>query len=137
VSLSGLEPTPGGSNFCIMSILEGELAETIGDALLDADILLDVVVTRSTPGGGGGDPWDPDPPTLTDHPCKGFVDSYRSLERAGTLIEASDVKVVIVAKTLAIGPSPADTVRVRGKRYSIVNVSADPALALWELHARA
>jgi hypothetical protein len=115
-----------------MSILEGELAETIGDALLGADIPLDLVVTRST-SGGGGDPWDPDPPTLTDYPCKGFVDSYTALERAGTLIEASDVKVVIVAKTLAIKPTPADTVKVRGKTYSIVNVSADPAVALWEL----
>jgi hypothetical protein len=32
------------------SILEGELADTIGDALLDAAIPLDVVITRSTPG---------------------------------------------------------------------------------------
>ena len=32
------------------SILEGEPADTIGDALLDAAIPLDVVITRSTPG---------------------------------------------------------------------------------------
>jgi hypothetical protein len=79
----------------------------------------------------------PYPPTLTDYPCTGFFDSYTSLERANSLILASDVKIVIVAKTLDIEPSPSDAVTVRGKTYSIQNVSADPALALWELQGRA
>ncbi|MGE0749338.1 MAG: hypothetical protein AB7K64_02010 [Variibacter sp.] len=118
-----------------MSVLEGEIAETVADALLEAAIPLDLVLTRTTPGGG--DPFDPDPPTSTDYACKGFLDSYSVLERAGSLIEAGDAKIVIVATTLSIEPAPGDSVTVRGKSYAIVNVSADPAVALYELQGRA
>jgi hypothetical protein len=119
-----------------MSILSGELAETIGDALIDADIPFDVVVTRSTPGEGG-EPWDPAPAVLTDYPCKGYVDTYSEAYLSGGLVESGDVKVVIIANTLAIEPSVGDSVTARAKTYYVLNVSADPALALYELQARA
>lgn len=117
------------------SILDGELAETIGSALIDANIPFDITVTRATPGDGP--PYDPGDPTLTDYPCQGFVDTYSDLFRTDALIEAGDVKVVIIANTLAIEPMPTDTVTARGKTYNVITVSADPALALYELQARA
>jgi hypothetical protein len=117
------------------SILEGELADTIGDALLDAAIPLDVVIMRSTPGVII-DPADPPPPTITDHACKGFVDTYTDALRAASLVQADDVKVVIVAKTIDIVPKPLDIVMVRTKTYTVITVSTDPALALYELQAR-
>jgi hypothetical protein len=118
------------------SILNGELADTISDALLDAGIPLDVVVTRLTPNVGG-DPADPPPPTLTDHACKGFADRFSDAFIAAGLIERGDIKVVVVANTLAIEPEPGDQVTIRGKTYRVFDVSADPALALYELQARA
>jgi hypothetical protein len=119
----------------MVSILEGELAEIIGDALIDADIPFAITVTRSTPGDGPA--YDPGPPTLTDHACQGFVDTYAAQYIDDTIILAGDVKIVIVAKTLDIEPVPGDTVTARDKTYSVINVSADPALALYELQARA
>ena len=118
----------------MVSILEGELAETIGDALIDADIPFAITVTRSTPGDGPV--YDPGPPTYTDYPCQGFIDTYATQWADSSLIEAGDVKVVIVAKTLDIEPMPGDTVTARDKTYHVINVSADPALALYELQAR-
>jgi hypothetical protein len=118
-----------------MSILDGELAETIADALEAADLPLDCVLTRSTPGDG--DPWNPDAGTSTDYACKGFTDEYTALERADSLIQADDIKVVIVATTVAIEPLPLDSVSIRSKTYTVVNVSTDPARALWQLQARA
>lgn len=117
------------------SILDGELADTIGDALIDANIPFAITVTRETPGDGP--PYDPGDPTYTPYACQGFVDTYATQYADGSLIEAGDVKVVIVAKTLDIEPAPGDTVTARDKTYNVVNVSADPALALYELQARA
>ena len=117
-----------------MSILSGELADTIGDALIDADIPFDVVLTRYEPGGGPD--YDPLPPIAVDYQCQGFVDTFGESYLATGLIESGDVKVVIIATTLAIEPSVGDSVTARGKSYSVLKVSADPALALYELQAR-
>jgi hypothetical protein len=119
----------------MVSILEGELAEIIGAALVDAELTLDMTVTRSTPGGGP--PFDPDPPTVTEYPCKGFVDTFSDAYLAGGLVQAGDLKIVIVATSLAVEPRPGDSVFVRGKTYSVIAVGADPAKALYELQGRA
>lgn len=120
------------------SILEGELAEIIGDALEDADIPYAVTITRITGTNDPGTPWDPSDDTIetTDYECRGYVDTFDDSYRAGGLVQQGDLKVVIVANTLSITPTLADTVTVRGETYNIVNVSSDPALALWEVQAR-
>lgn len=119
----------------MVSILEGELAETIGDALIDADIPFAITVTRSTPGNGPA--YDPGPPTFTDYPCQGFLDIYGAQFIDGSRILEGDVKAVIIAKTLDIQPLPGDTLTAHDKTYSVITVSADPAQALYELQARA
>jgi hypothetical protein len=115
-------------------LLDGELAETIGSALLDADLALDMTLTRTTPGAGPS--YDPGQPTITSYGCKGFIDTFSDAYLAGGLVEAGDAKLVIIATTLAIEPQPGDGVTVRGKTYRVVAVSADPAQALFELQAR-
>lgn len=117
------------------SILEGELAATITAALIDASIPYAITVTRTIPGGGPD--YDPDPPTYVDYACQGFVEDFSEFLKATTLIEAGDVKVVVLLPTIAIMPEPGDTVTVRGKVYTIINASPDPALATIELQARA
>lgn len=42
----------------------------------------------------------------------------------------------ILASTLAITPTTSDTVTIRGTTYSIIDVSTDPAQALWVVQAR-
>lgn len=120
-----------------MSILDGELADTIADALADADIPIDVTVTREEEIGPGENPWDPPITGPVNYSCKGFVDTFGEFYAAAGLVEAGDAKIVIVAKTLSIVPAIGNTVTARSKTWMILNVSADPALALYELHGRA
>lgn len=120
------------------SILEGELAQTITAALQDAGIPYDVTITRTVPGGPGPNPWDPPiDPVITDYVGQGFVESYRADEIDGTLILATDLRIIVLLPTLAITPAVTDMVTVRGVEYSIISVSPDPALATAALQARA
>lgn len=122
-----------------MSILQGELAEQIADALTEADIPVDVVVTRTVLTDVNNTPWNPsdDVAVATDYPCQGLTDSYSALDIDGTLIRQSDIKVLILATTLAIVPSVTDTVTIGGKSYSVISVATDPATALWVCQCRA
>lgn len=122
----------------MVSILDGELAETIADALQDAAIPFAITITRDVPQDSP-DPADPLPPITTDFPCQGFIDSYSAFDIANSLVSAGDAKIVVIANTLTMPspPGPGDRVTARGKTYSVINVSADPANALYELQARA
>lgn len=117
------------------SILEGELAQTISDALIDAGIPYDVTVTRTVRGD-----YDPAvggyPETTTHYPCKGFVESYSDLLRATGVVGPGDVKIVVLGPTLDIVPSPTDTITARGRTFSIISVTADPAGATIEVQGR-
>lgn len=118
------------------SPLEGALRRTIGKAM--SSTFYACTVTRSIPGSTDPpySPWAPGPPTLQPHACKGLVDGYSVFERTNTLIVTGDVKVLILASTLAITPTTSDTVTIRGTTYSVIDVSTDPAQALWVLQAR-
>lgn len=135
----------------IVSILEGELAEQIADALAEASIPLSATVTRSVLDPESP-PWEPTYTTVA-YACQGIVDSYSVLERAQSNVEVSDVKVLIVAQSLLnapipppdeepdeptglIEPAPGDGVTIGGKSYTVIAVSTDPARALWELQCR-
>ena len=118
----------------MVSILEGELAETISEALIDADIPYDVVVTREVPGDGPA--YDPGPSTYTDYSCKGFTEAFDADYISGGLVQSNDLKVVILAPTLEITLELSDRVTVRGKTYSIINIAPDPALATIALQVR-
>lgn len=119
-----------------MSILEGELAEIIGDAIGGADLFYDAVLSRTTITGG--DPYDPGSgvETTETFACQAFEDTYSIFERQNTLIQAGDVKVVVLAITLATTPTTADKITTRGVARSIVSVGRDPAGATWTLQAR-
>lgn len=121
-----------------MSILDTELAEQISDALAEADIPQDCVVTRSVLTDVNNTPWDPsdDVAVDTDYPCSGLTDSYSALELANSSIQSTDVKVLIVAATLSITPVPGDHVTISGTTYRVMTVATDPARALWECQCR-
>ncbi|SKA28424.1 hypothetical protein [Consotaella salsifontis] len=116
------------------SILEGELAELVTDALTDANVPRDIVVTRTLPGN----PYDPDGGSggTADYVGKGWVENYADADRDGALIGISDVRVIILTTTIAIAPSEADSVTVGGETYQVINAARDASGALYELQAR-
>ena len=121
-----------------MSILEGELAETISSALMDAGIPYGVTLTRAGETVPGPNPWDPPvvtPPQVFE--AKGFVETYSDMLVSAGVVQALDRKIVVLAPTLNTTPELTDTVTVRGQSFTIVNISFDPALATIELQARA
>lgn len=122
--------------FASMSILDGELAAEVTEAL--ADVFLPATVTRMLPGSTDPPyaPWNPGPPTPQNNACLGIVDDYAAHLRDGTLIQQTDRKVLILANSLAITPTTEDTCTIRGATGAIIRVSADPALATYELQVR-
>lgn len=114
------------------SPLEGKISKIVGKALKAT--FYAAKITRETPGDGPA--YDPGPSTYVDYPCRGMVDSYNDFVIDGTRIQTGDVKTVILTDTLSITPTTADTATIRGKTYSIVNVSADPAQATWVVQGR-
>lgn len=119
-----------------MSILLGDLAQTVADALTSAGIPFAVTITRDV-AQDSPDPADPLPPVTTSYDGNGFIDDWDASYLASGLVERADVKIVIIATSIAIVPDTGDRVTVRGKTYSVLNVSADPALATYTLQARA
>lgn len=121
----------------MMSLLEGELAQIIGDALIDANIPYDMAIIRMEPGPGNPDrPWEPGEPVPVPYPCKGFTDTYNVHEQSASVIQAGDIKIVIIANTLSITPEPNMSVQARGVTYRIVDVSPDPAKATYIVQGR-
>lgn len=121
-----------------MSLLDGELADIINDALEGADLPFDLTLSRDVPGSTAPpySQWNPGPPTTQTHACRGFVDDYRADQRDGTLIQLNDRKVVILAPSLSVVPVPGDKITARGIEYTAVTVQADPALATYTCQAR-
>lgn len=120
-----------------MSILEGGFADDVASALDAADIPFDLTLTRDVEQDSPA-PEPGNPPNIVpvDYTCKGFADDFDASWRAGSLIQAGDVRVIIVANSLAVEPVAGDRITVRGKTYSAVSVAADPALATWQIQAR-
>lgn len=116
------------------SPLEGSLAKAIGNGL--KGLFYDATLTRTTVTGG--DPYDPGSGTTTTETfaCQAFEDTYSTFERQNTLIQAGDVKVVVLATTLATTPTTADKITTRGVTRSIVSVERDPAGATWTCQVR-
>lgn len=118
----------------MVSPLEGPIRRTIGKALKST--FYAAKVSRTTVEENPDEPWNPGVETTTHYPCRGFVDTYSDFYLANSLINSGDVKVVILTDSLAITPTLSDTVTIRGKTYSIINVSPDPAVATWTIQAR-
>lgn len=120
----------------MVSILQGELAQTITEALLDANVPFDIIVRRTTTVPGP-EPWDPPVETTTTYPCRGWVENYDDDTVTGTLIDARDVQVMILTTSIAVEPTDTDTITIEGRELSIVNVKHDASGVLFIIQARA
>lgn len=121
------------------SILEGELAELVTEALEAERVPVAITVTRTIPGEPNPDtPWIPAEPTITPYPCRGWVEAYDDDAINQTLIDARDVKVMVLTTSIAIIPTDAtDTITLNARDYAIVNVKHDASGALYIIQARA
>lgn len=128
------------------SLLEGGIAKTIGSAF--KAIFFDATLSRDIPGEPDPDrPFDPPAPTTRTYPCKALQDQFSATLLVGGLVASDDVKLLILAASLATMPQSGDRITVRGQTFTIVPgggsdgmkaaVSTDPARAIWECRGRA
>lgn len=91
-------------------------------------------------GATTGPDYDPEPGTPTEHPCNVLFDVFMSDEIDGTLILATDLKIIVGADQLDIDPTPSDKFQDGDvKDYAIINVTPlKPAgvVVMWELQCR-
>lgn len=127
-----------------MSILLGELAQTISEALIDANVPYELTIPRMTEGTPRPDDWPsweewPDDSVLVEHKMQGFIVDYDEALIAAGVVQMDDVRIVILQPTipaeLTIGIT--DIVQAQGKTFTILNIGEDPAGATLELRARA
>jgi len=121
------------------SPLLGSLAATIGSAF--RTLFLDATLDRDV-AAAGGDAWNPAAPTAASYTCKAIHEEWGVTYVAGGMVNEGEVKVLVLATSLATEPLPGDRITIRGKTYTIVPkgsgqppVSTDPAKAVWVLRA--
>lgn len=126
-----------------MSILLGELAQTISEALIDANVPYEIVVPRTTQTEPPEDwpTWEPWPgeTVTTNHKMQGFIVDYDEALIAAGVVQMGDVRIVILQPTIPaeLTISITDIVQAQGKTFTILNIGEDPAGATLELRARA
>lgn len=110
------------------SVLDS-LPATINSAFknLFYDAVMIVEVLQDSP-----DPADPLPPIQTPYPCKAIVQAYSDYFRKSGLVSAKDRKVLILANSVAVKPTPGMRVTIQNVTFTIQDVSTDPATAVWE-----
>lgn len=129
-----------------MGFLDGELAEIVGTALVDAGMSLPATLTKVTPGAR-----DPlhvtaaTAETTTAHACDGFVPRLTSYQIANTLIANVTRVVKLYGSTITGGaiPAPGDRITIDGTTSTIVNddggkmaVTTDAARAVYTCQCR-
>lgn len=115
------------------------LAAKVGKAF--NGIFLDAVLTREVPGDGPV--YDPGPSTTVTYSAKALVETYSAFTRGQGLVNATDMKVMILATSLSTEPQPLDRIAIAVQGFSgqIVAgdtagtpaVGTDPAKAVWTL----
>jgi hypothetical protein len=132
------------------SILDGDMAAALTDALMSANVPYALTITRSVPGTPDPTtPWIPGTPTLENYDARGWEENYSGDEIDGTVILSTDMRIVVLAATIAkaagapdsapatIVPAVNDIVTSSGKGYLVIRVTTDPTGATTRLQVRA
>lgn len=91
-------------------------------------------------GSATGDEWNPTFAADAEHACRLVETDYTAREIDGTLILASDKKLLVAVSGLTITPAPSDRVKVGGANYEIVSVmplQPGGTVILYEIQGRA
>ena len=123
-----------------MSILDdvaGIIADVAGDL-----VFKDATLTKTTTTPAAN-PWDPPTTSTTTYTCKALRDTFRATWIAGGLVDAEDVKVLVLADTLSVTPEAGDRITIGSDTWTLVPagggkaaVGVDPANACFECRAR-
>lgn len=120
----------------MVSPLDGSLAKIIGRAMnglfLDATLTRDVAQDSPAP-----EPGNPPVIVTVDYTCKAIVEEFSDFYKLQSLVQANERKILVLANSITTAPMQNDRVTIRGKTYTVVSVSTDPALATYELRATA
>ncbi len=104
------------------------------------DIFFSATLTRDTVTEGSPDvSFDPII-TSTAYTCKAIRDGFITKPMGGGLAKVGDTKILILAGSLSVVPRNGDRVAIYnddvGGTFTIIEVEADPATALWTCAAR-
>lgn len=108
------------------------LARTVGNAF--ASTFYDATLSRD--GANTGPSYDPTPGAPTTYPCKSIVEAYSEKFRLDGTVGDKDRKVLILANSLGVRPAPNDRITISGITFTILEVSTDPAEAVWECRGK-
>lgn len=123
-----------------MSLLEGDIAEWVADALVSADLPYSMTIPRlhQEPPPDGWPTWKEwnGPITVVEHVFQGFIDNYDARLIAAGVVNVGDVKIVIIQQGMPFRPDLTDTITARGEVYTILDITEDPARATLEVRAK-
>lgn len=122
-----------------MTILDS-LPNIVNGAL--GSVFLSATLSRTTRAAGPND-YTPGAETTATYACKAIHETFGVSWLANGMVDADEVKVLILAASLSVEPLPGDKITIRGVTYTIVPAGAgraavmtDPAKAVWECRAR-
>lgn len=126
----------------MVSPLEGSIARTVGKAF--NKLFLRAVLERDTTSSSS--PLDQGVTSTQSYECRALDVEYSDFDRANGLANANDMKVIILATTLAVTPEPLDRITiyrsgVAGRELTVVSpegggaINKDPANATWTVKA--
>lgn len=101
------------------------MSEDWGAVALDVIEALKEVGTTGTLrrfSAGSAKPWEASTATETDTAVRVMFDEFTWGQRAGSTIEANDVRLIVATEGLTAPPTPADKLIVGGTTYTIVEV---------------
>lgn len=101
------------------------------------DIATALTIKRVTPGVYDQNTGKTGAPTTADHACAAVVSRYKQSEIDGTVVKATDHKVLVRQEALPISPTTTDRAVIGGQTYAILDVRSDAASATWTLQVRA
>lgn len=111
------------------SLLESALASQVASALAGQLLTCTLRRVASTAVDGAGDPV---PGTASTWSFDGIVDTFSAMFAAQAGIPVTDVRVLIIAGSLATTPQQDDQVKVRDEWYQLRRlVERDPANATY------
>ena len=123
------------------SLLEGRLASIIGNALVKSKLPYTLIIPRTEatserpPDLPTWETWEPEEET-TEHEFLGFVDTYSDFLVGQGVVDADDVKIVLIQSEMPFRPLKSDVIKARGQTYTILEISEDPAKATREIRAK-
>jgi len=123
-----------------VSLLEGDIAEILADALDAADIPYSMTIPRlhqepPPPDWPSWQEWTA-PVTTVEHEFQGFIDTYDARLIAAGVVDVGDVRIILIQQGMPFRPELTDTIVARGEVYTILDITEDPAQAVLELRAK-